>query len=398
VGFKEAWRAAGLRHPRSRRTLSLLLLVGVNVGAALLALVLFDRYYQPGPLSLPGDDLTLGARTPFTLELFPYEGWHLQAWSRDGDFRLGQMGFAVDFDLLSPPAKRPDEYRIVLIGGSGAQGWGASSNEKSMARILERLLNERNDGRTYRVINMAMGSTLTYQNFIALNRWGHPLQPDLILSYSGINDYVVPLIHENMRDAHYYFNELNALALAARASEVPPRLGWLVKLLPNLMTRSTLGYATKYALSPGYFLDRARESLDQATGRRIADPNLFMSLVVTPEYIHALQSIRRDFDAIPMLVVLQAAHADEVATHLSSVPALKFAFYDQMYQRMATELQGPGWYLANFHSYNRRNPNPSVSVHSGDEGQELLARYVLGKLDCVFREAPPGCLADQPAP
>ena len=73
------------------------------------------------------------------------------------------MGFAIDFDLLNPPPKNANEFRIILIGGSGAQGWGASSTEHTMARLLEQRLNQAEDGRHYRVINMAMGSSMTHQ-------------------------------------------------------------------------------------------------------------------------------------------------------------------------------------------------------------------------------------------
>ncbi len=285
----------------------------------------------------------------------------MQAEANAGEFRLGSMGFAIDFDIRSPPKRQANEYRIILIGGSGAQGWGASSTASTMAKVLERLLNDRRDGRIYRVINLAMGSSLTYQNFIALNRWAHPLRPDLILSYSGVNDYVVPLIHEEMRDAHYYFNELNSLAIAARASESPPQLSWLVWFLPNLMTKTTFGYGIKYALFPNYFLRRAQESYDRSYGRHYTDPNKFMDEVVTPSYIHAMQSIRRDFDGIPIFIVWQALHASEIKLHLNHEPSLRKDFYDRMYQQVSAQLSGPGWYLANFYAFNRKNPSPEIA-------------------------------------
>jgi GDSL-like Lipase/Acylhydrolase family len=374
-------------------------LIVLYIAAVLIGLKLFDLFAVGSNLgtdqqTLPGHYLDAAQRTAGTLELFPYEGWHMQANARAGEFRLGSMGFAIDFDVLSPPEKQADEYRIILIGGSGAQGWGASSTETTMARLLEGLLNERHDGRTYRVINLAMGASVTYQNFIALNRWAHPLKPDLILSYSGVNDYFVPLVHTGMRDAHYYFNELNGLAMAARASEMPPHLSWLVWFLPNLMTKTTIGYGIKYALFPSYFLQRAQQSYDRSYGKRYTDPNRFIDELVTPNYIHAMQSIRRDFDGVPILIVWQAWHESEFKFQLSYMPKLREDFYDRMYQQVASRLSGPGWHVANFQAQNRKMPSPGIFVHPNDKGQKLLAQYVLQKLDCVFAGTSPACLVD----
>jgi len=37
-----------------------------------------------------------------------------------------------------------------------------------------------------------MGASHIYQNFIALNKWAHPLQPDAIISFSGHNELSIP--------------------------------------------------------------------------------------------------------------------------------------------------------------------------------------------------------------
>lgn len=356
----------------------------ICLSAVATALKLFDMQLGKTTDSLPGHDLEQSERTARTLELFPFEGWHMQAYSSTGDFRLGSMGFAVDFDLLNPPEKTDDEYRIILIGGSGAQGWGASSTEATMASILERLLNAKKDGRRYRVINLAMGSSITYQNFISLNRWGHELAPDIILSYSGINDYTVPIHHEGMLDAHYQFVRLNALAMAARGSEFPPQLVWLRDFLPNLMTKTTIGYGIKYALYPKYFEQRAHESYEASRGLTKRDPNLFLKKIVTPLYIHALRSIRRDFDQIPILVVWQALHQSELELHRKMVPELDANFYEKMFDQVSTELSDDGWYLENFNAFNMRDPHPGVAVHPNDEGQIILANFIFEKLSAVL--------------
>lgn len=208
------------------------------------ALFLFDNYVDMWTSSLPGGtgghDLSSRETSFQYLELFPFTGWHAQSnfhhrgpmpweatntlYEEDFDIESGPMGFFMEFDPTKPPPKKANEFRIILIGGSGAQGWGAQTNEHMLYKQLEKRLNEIFDetGLTIRVLNMAMGSSITVNNFIALNMWGHPLQPDLILSYSGRNDWVVPYIHEGSTDTFFHFSELNTLVYASRGSVFPP--------------------------------------------------------------------------------------------------------------------------------------------------------------------------------
>ena len=113
-----------------------------------------------------------------TLDLYPWTGGHTQAnFSLNGGrFRSGDHGFFIDFDLDQPPPKAKGEFRVVLIGGSAAAGWGASANDNMLYKVLERrFAGQKPCGSTMTlsVINLAMGGALTHQNFNALNRWGH---------------------------------------------------------------------------------------------------------------------------------------------------------------------------------------------------------------------------------
>ncbi|MBO6783698.1 MAG: hypothetical protein JJ899_10575, partial [Alphaproteobacteria bacterium] len=119
---------------------------------------------------------------------YPYSGSHTQADSQSGFVRSGDHGFFVDFDLDNPPPKPPRTARIAFIGGSGAVGYGADRNNRMMYRILEALYRqEQTCGPNTRLemINLAMGGSTTYQNFVMLNLWGHGLDLDGIVSFSG---------------------------------------------------------------------------------------------------------------------------------------------------------------------------------------------------------------------
>ena len=73
------------------------------------------------------------------LEYYPFTGGHIQAFKTEHkplwtnyydnyDMTSGEYGFFIDFRLETPPPKQDNEIRIVLTGGSAAQGWGASSS------------------------------------------------------------------------------------------------------------------------------------------------------------------------------------------------------------------------------------------------------------------------------
>ena len=57
---------------------------------------------------------------------------------------------------------------------------------------LTQELQERGQNCKVTVVNLAMGASHIYQNFIALNKWAHPLQPDAIISFSGHNEIAIP--------------------------------------------------------------------------------------------------------------------------------------------------------------------------------------------------------------
>jgi len=160
-------------------------------------------------------------------ELFPYTGFHMQAFTHmnsDGspgksyDIDSGAMGFwAPEFDVLRPPKKEPAEFRIIIIGGSGAQGQGAFTNDQLWHRQLQDRLNKSAKAGRYRVINLSMGGANTYQNYIALNQFGHALEPDLIISYSGFNDWAIPYKIEELPEVFYNFRNLIPLVYATRS-------------------------------------------------------------------------------------------------------------------------------------------------------------------------------------
>ena len=342
-----------------------------------------------------------------SFELHPYDGWHIQSnfhqkgpmppWPKGNfDIKSGALGFFVDFDLTHPPPQKPNEYRIVLIGGSGAQGFGATTNERMMYSIVQRQLNalfSPTTRRTYIVINMAMAGSITYQNYIALNRWGHKLQPDLIVSYGGTNDFTVPVFHE-LDDSFFQFNSLNALMLASRNSHVSASTSFLIKLFPNIMNYTKWGAALKATLNRKSALDLANSHSHyrQIRGIRSTTPKALLDEIALPTYIHALQSIKRDFPGVPIMVIWQAMADSELGKFQKQ---LSIDFYDVMYAKAKASLAtyiSDDWIFANFHdaaqnlSRECTPKNECIAVHSNDRGQEITAEYVLSQLGPFLRK------------
>ena len=109
---------------------------------------------------------------------------------------FNNFGFAERFDFsLTPDAeyvkqhrKQPGEELVLISGGSAAAGHGATANDKTIAARMEHHLNEHPGKLLYRVVNLAMGSWTSYQEFVGLSLFGLPLDPDWVVVMDGAND------------------------------------------------------------------------------------------------------------------------------------------------------------------------------------------------------------------
>jgi hypothetical protein len=346
---------------------------------------------------VPGFNPSMRTRDLATLDLYPYEMWHVQSnFAHTGpmpsegyhteDIRLssGDKGFFIDFKLDSPPRKEPNEIRIILTGGSGAQGFGATANGKIVYSILERLLNEHyaKDKLRFRVINMAMGASVSYQNFLSLNRWAHPLDPDIILSYSGRNEFVAPMAHESLINTPYDFTPLFALTLAVRTCDPPPGYGLFTRMFPNLMS-SNVGLALRMLTSRSYYFKKAQETLraNLMDGRTYTGSE-FLNKLVVPDYIDALESMKRDFQGIPIVLVSQALNDKEIKS-FSETFALGDDFYDKMFQDIWAKTRhymNDDWLFIDAHRHFMEHPMEGIRTHLSDEAQQAVAEVVFKQL------------------
>ena len=130
----------------------------------------------------------------------PFTGYHAPGNLDEGidhrghsfHYHTNNYGFLSKYDVQafaeSNYQKPPDERVVLLTGGSGAWGFGASSNEKTAAYVLEDLLNVAEPTHRWKVVNLAMLAFASYQEFIALDMFGRGLHPDWIVLLDGRND------------------------------------------------------------------------------------------------------------------------------------------------------------------------------------------------------------------
>ena len=271
-----------------------------------------------------------------TQDLYPYTNFHIQSnyslempnlissWPDYYDnmkYVSGDNGFFTDFNLNDISKKKSNEYRIILTGGSGAQGWGASKNDKMFYTLLEKKLQNKFSDRKITLINLAMGGSVTYENFIALNKWGHKIDPDLIISFSGNNDLNFPLM-SNSDTSHYYYN-LMGLLESTKTSNSKFKI-FLAKYFPHI-NKSEIGFAINFInIKNNVILAR-----NKYLRNNYADKN-----DIVDNYIHAIKSIQRDFPEIPFILAIQPSTGfiDKIAEGLADNDK-KYNLSDGRYER-----------------------------------------------------------------
>lgn len=253
---------------------------------------------RPGPTDPRTPDLPLTS-----YQVYPFTGVHTlpDACVHGGALCSGDHGFRVSFDLDAPPPKPPATGRIILVGGSAAWGFGAYYPAEMIDQVLERSLNEAVPcGRftRFEVVNLAMNGSVSQQNAIALNLWGHALAPDMIVSFSGYNDLLLehrqsyagfPYVWANTNKFHF-----------GKGSEWHRRLG---AVFPNIIKHTKIGLALRI-LELGSVDDYFDSTFASRFPPTFSEQETLRKVKI-PAYVHALKTIKRDFEGIPIMVAYQ---------------------------------------------------------------------------------------------
>ena len=372
----------------------------IALGITALVLKSYD-YYLIKTVPAPKPDFDAETPTMRTFDYYPFTGVHVQQYMRekgrlvwtdyykDFDVVSGEYGFFIDFHLETPPPKDPHEIRIILTGGSGAQGWGGRTNAdmfyKKLPLVLMEKLKKDRASCSVNVINLAMGGTHIYQNFIALNKWGHRLAPDAIISFSGHNEIVVPF--STLSDGDAGGATAGSLIYATNYFSSPPWLKKMAEYLPGIVRRTRFGnivrsaYATDYleAWKAKYIInfhdpdagtmdDAERLKRSQKIKSEITMDNLDKK-ISTPLYVHSLESMARDYPGIPVFAVFQP---------MAATPAI----YNRLIADVTATVQKDGYKNVQFYNLQKvwRDNNyypgsfiTSDGVHLTNEGHTIAA-------------------------
>jgi len=357
--------------------------------------------------SVPDEDAD--PATMRTMENYPFTGEQIQAYMRqqgrlpwlnyDDDFDVvsGEYGFFIDFRLEAPPPKQDHEIRIVLTGGSAAQGWGGRTNADMFYKLLPVRLDQRlrEGGQSCKVtvINLAMAASHIYQNFIVLNKWAHALQPDAILSFSGHNEIYVP--RETRSDADFAAALIGGFAQVLRYSASPHWLKVIARYYPGIVRRTVMGPLIRFMYldaykdewQANYFLSRtdpsyrpmpAAETLRryQAAAGPMTTADIVRSVSI-PLYEHAIESISRDFPDTPVFAVFQPLHGDledGYAPHEGGRPGESSgprSLWQRQICRSSTGVGAKRFFLGSF---------ADRFVHLSNSGHVLVAKYLSDSL------------------
>ena len=139
----------------------------------------------------------------------------------------GENGWFGSVGQALPAVKNPSEYRFVLLGGSAAAGYGVPSTANFLSKA-ERMLNQANAHRRYTAVNLAHTCWNSAQMVETLRTCAPELQPDLIITVMGNNEYLdlpsfgttVPEVHRAIV-AHWFQRHLAFARLFRRPVSGP---------------------------------------------------------------------------------------------------------------------------------------------------------------------------------
>lgn len=140
--------------------------------------------YRPYVVSAMQPNLRLGNSKSVLEKYFKEKDCRLP----DGTTAIfNSLGFRSP-EFTNLPPKKPDEIRIIITGGSAAMSWNVNE-ECTLDRNLKKLLEAAVPGSDIRIFNLANAAWISFQELIAIQLFGLAIDPDVVLSFSGFNDF-----------------------------------------------------------------------------------------------------------------------------------------------------------------------------------------------------------------
>ena len=110
----------------------------------------------------------------------PFSGWRPKPNQKLKTLTINSQG-------LRSKELNSDKENCVLLGGSVAWGFGASSNSKTICYQIEKILDEKYNIKI-NVINLAEQMHSSHDELLTFIGWYDEIKPKIIISFSGTND------------------------------------------------------------------------------------------------------------------------------------------------------------------------------------------------------------------
>ncbi len=115
--------------------------------------------------------------------------------------------------------KRKDTIRILVLGASPIERLPPASENKNknpnltLTHILEEKMNQHNHkigaNKTYEVLNLSSSGYTSYESLFSYICKGQYLEPDLVISYQGVNDVLWSVIADNYLEDYSHARKNN---------------------------------------------------------------------------------------------------------------------------------------------------------------------------------------------
>jgi lysophospholipase L1-like esterase len=166
------------------------------------------------------------------LKLYPYVMFRMVPNFHSETINVNSMGFR---GKEVEREKREGVFRIIVVGGSAAMGYGSTDDEHAFSQILERLLNAESARMKFEVINAGLAAGISMQEFVVISTELLDLKPDMVIIFDGFNDVVGSVINDRRPNYPWRFETLE------KALTVSPTKLFVHKRLRNFrLTRRIL--------------------------------------------------------------------------------------------------------------------------------------------------------------
>lgn len=126
------------------------------------------------------------------LDWAPYEHFAAKPGLHGKHFSTNSLGLRGPEIAIEKPNGR---YRIAVLGGSAAWGYGSSSNATTVAGYLQSILQDEKPDLAIEILNAGQIGYVSTQELIFFHRVVSQLEPDLVVMFDGYNDIVADMIN-----------------------------------------------------------------------------------------------------------------------------------------------------------------------------------------------------------